>query len=86
MLQKPSCCRLELLFAKLEDLIVTDFASETALCIQNCSKLYEFLVMQVVQKALVLPLVESTISQHQSGKGPGSAPASDQLGPVSMLL
>lgn len=41
--------------------------------------------VQVVQEALVLPLVESTIAQHQQGKGPGSAPASDQLAPVCML-
>ncbi|KAL3155161.1 hypothetical protein ABBQ32_013104 [Trebouxia sp. C0010 RCD-2024] len=37
---------------------------------------------QVVQEALVLPLVESTIAQHQQGKGHGSVLASDQLASV----
>lgn len=37
---------------------------------------------QVVQEALVMPLVESIIAQQQASKGPGSAPASDDLAPV----
>lgn len=41
--------------------------------------------VQVVQEALVLPLVESTIAQHQQGKGHGSVLASDQLASVCMM-
>lgn len=42
--------------------------------------------VQVVQEALVMPLVESIIAQQQASKGPGSAPASDDLAPVRPLL
>ncbi|KAL0048278.1 hypothetical protein WJX82_011732 [Trebouxia sp. C0006] len=37
---------------------------------------------QVVQQALVVPLVESVIAEEQEGRALGAAPASDQLAPV----
>lgn len=37
---------------------------------------------QVVQQALVVPLVESVIAEEQEGRALGAAPASDQLSPV----
>ncbi len=59
-----------------------------AMCTLGLSPQLCFLphLLQVVQEALVQPLVESVIAEEQEGRAPGSAPASDQLAPVCCYM
>ena len=58
-----------------------------ACCTRSCQQHHAVCaqLLQVVQQALVQPMVQSVIVESHEGRAPGSAPAPDQIAQVGSL-